>query len=145
MISCQKHKSNNLNFKYIYRISYKIAKKANPQKKICPIEKTISQQFFIDMILVFYSRNQKVGSGCDIVLWYHRKIMPRIYYIIGIYYHCVLWHLPLMQTSASPHSESSTQPLSSFVTSSSDFSTGIFASIPYLICFASLLFTLTVA
>ena len=21
-----------------------------------------------------YSRNQKVGSGCDIVLWYHRKI-----------------------------------------------------------------------
>jgi len=28
-----------LNFHYIYLIFYKIAKKANPQKKICPIEK----------------------------------------------------------------------------------------------------------
>jgi hypothetical protein len=38
-----------------------------------PYGKTISQQFFIDMMLVFNCRNQKIGPGCDIVLCYHRK------------------------------------------------------------------------
>jgi len=27
---------------------------------------------------LIHSRNQKVGSGCDIVLWYHRKIRSLI-------------------------------------------------------------------
>ena len=38
-ISCQKHKLKHLNFQYIYLISYKIAKKANPIKWICPTQK----------------------------------------------------------------------------------------------------------
>jgi len=42
-ISCQNHKFNNLIYQYRYRISYKIAKKANPAKRICPFSKTISQ------------------------------------------------------------------------------------------------------
>ncbi len=40
--------SNNLKpslVQYIYPISYKIAKKANPRKWICPIKKKSSDQF----------------------------------------------------------------------------------------------------
>jgi len=44
-ISCQNQRSKHLNFQYIYLISYKIAKKANPRKQICPFWKTISQIF----------------------------------------------------------------------------------------------------
>jgi len=39
MISCQNQRSKHLNFNYIYLISYKIAKKANLLKKICPLGK----------------------------------------------------------------------------------------------------------
>jgi len=35
-VSCQYSRFKHLNFKYIYLISYKIAKKANPRKRICP-------------------------------------------------------------------------------------------------------------
>ncbi len=38
-ISCHKHRSKHLNFHYIYPISYKIAKKANPEKGFAQIEK----------------------------------------------------------------------------------------------------------
>ena len=43
----------------ILHISYFLqnCKKGKPSKKNLPYLKTISQQFFIDMILVFYSRN----------------------------------------------------------------------------------------
>jgi len=27
---------------------------------------------------LLYSRNQKIGPGCDIVLWYHKIIKPLI-------------------------------------------------------------------
>jgi hypothetical protein len=37
-ISCQSIKLENFHLRFIYRISYKIAKKANPPKWICPIE-----------------------------------------------------------------------------------------------------------
>jgi hypothetical protein len=53
VLSCQNHRFKHLNFEYIYPICYKNAKKANPRKRICPYLKTISQQFFIDMIRVF--------------------------------------------------------------------------------------------
>ena len=36
VLSCQNHKFKHLTFQYIYLISYKIAKKANPSKWICP-------------------------------------------------------------------------------------------------------------
>ena len=36
-ISCHKHRFKHFNFHYIYLISYKNAKKANPVKWICPI------------------------------------------------------------------------------------------------------------
>jgi len=42
-IPCQNNKFRSIDSDYIYRISYKNAKKANPVKWICPIEKTISQ------------------------------------------------------------------------------------------------------
>jgi hypothetical protein len=38
-ISCQKHNLESIPTDYIYPISYKIAKKANPMKWICPIGK----------------------------------------------------------------------------------------------------------
>jgi hypothetical protein len=38
-----------------------------------PLLKNDITRFFIDVILVFYCRNQKIGPGCDIVLCYHRK------------------------------------------------------------------------
>ena len=43
VISCQNNKFRSIDSDYIYRISYKNAKKANPRKWICPILKTISQ------------------------------------------------------------------------------------------------------
>jgi len=54
VLSGHKHRFKHFNFRYIYLISYRNAKKANPVKWICPYWKTISQQFFMDMILVFY-------------------------------------------------------------------------------------------
>ena len=42
VFTCQNHRSKHLNFHYIYPISYKIAKKANPLKWICPIENDIT-------------------------------------------------------------------------------------------------------
>jgi len=39
VISCHYNKSKNGNFNYIYPISYKIAKKANPQNGSALIEK----------------------------------------------------------------------------------------------------------
>jgi len=36
VLSCHKHRFKHLNFRYIYLISYKIAKKASPVKWICP-------------------------------------------------------------------------------------------------------------
>jgi hypothetical protein len=41
-IPCQYNRFKHLNFHYIYLISYKIAKKANPRKRF-PYLKTISQ------------------------------------------------------------------------------------------------------
>ena len=35
-VSCQKHKFKHFNFHYIYPISYKIAKRETPDKRICP-------------------------------------------------------------------------------------------------------------
>ena len=43
-ISCQNHRFKHLNFSYIYPISYKNAKKANPAKWICPIQKRYHNQ-----------------------------------------------------------------------------------------------------
>ena len=43
LISGHDHKYEHLNFLYRYPISYKIAKKANPEKRICPFSKMISQ------------------------------------------------------------------------------------------------------
>ena len=37
-ISCQSSKLENFHLKFIYRISYKIAKRQAPEKRICPIE-----------------------------------------------------------------------------------------------------------
>jgi len=37
-ISCQSIKCENFHLRFIYRIPYKIAIKANPPKWICPIE-----------------------------------------------------------------------------------------------------------
>jgi hypothetical protein len=36
--SCQSSKLENFHLKFIYRISYKIAKRQAPEKRICPIE-----------------------------------------------------------------------------------------------------------
>ena len=64
VLSCHKHKFKHLNSRYIYLISYKIAKKANPWKTICPIENCryaietkmsdISQVFEVDDIFIFW-------------------------------------------------------------------------------------------
>ena len=59
--SCQNQKSKNLNFQYIYLISYKNAKKANPVKWIRPHWKTISQQFQGSDIYMFIADIQGVG------------------------------------------------------------------------------------
>jgi hypothetical protein len=37
VLSCHKHNLKPSLVQYIYRISYKIAKKSNPAKRICPI------------------------------------------------------------------------------------------------------------
>ena len=44
--SCHTSKFEHLNFLYIYPISYKIAKKANPQKRICPYKNDITTIFY---------------------------------------------------------------------------------------------------
>jgi len=60
--ACQKHRFKHFNFQYIYLISYKIAKKANPRKWNCPIENRryairakisdISQDFRVNDIFI---------------------------------------------------------------------------------------------
>ena len=52
-ISCQDLRFKHLNFLYIYPISYKIAKKANPEKRFAQIENDITR-IFIDMIRVIH-------------------------------------------------------------------------------------------
>jgi hypothetical protein len=46
-IPCHKDNQKLINSDYIYRISYRNAKKANPMKWICPIEKTISRELYM--------------------------------------------------------------------------------------------------
>ena len=46
VLSCQNNKLRSIDSDYIYLISYRNAKKANPRKMICPYWKTISQIFF---------------------------------------------------------------------------------------------------
>jgi hypothetical protein len=41
-ISCHKHRFNNLNFKYIYHISYKIAKRQTPEKEFALLKNDIT-------------------------------------------------------------------------------------------------------
>jgi hypothetical protein len=53
VLSCHKHRFKHFNFQYIYLISYKNAKKANPVKWICPFKKTISQQLQGSDIYIF--------------------------------------------------------------------------------------------
>jgi hypothetical protein len=60
-ITCHKHNLKPILTDYIYLISYKIAKKANPVKWICPYLKTISQLFDRLLGLQIYSRNRKFG------------------------------------------------------------------------------------
>jgi hypothetical protein len=48
VLSCQNHKSKHLNLNYIYLISYKIAKKANPSRRV-PLD--IQIHFFIYLLL----------------------------------------------------------------------------------------------
>ena len=57
VFSCHKHKFKNLNCQYIYPISYKIAKKANPAKRIYPYWKTISQLLKATFRFKIHSRN----------------------------------------------------------------------------------------
>ena len=45
-ISCQDLRFKHLNFLYIYPISYKIAKKANPEKRFAQIEKRYHTNFY---------------------------------------------------------------------------------------------------
>ena len=42
-ISCQNNKLRSIDSDYIYPISYKISKKANSSRRVCPYWKTISQ------------------------------------------------------------------------------------------------------
>ena len=50
VISCHKHRSKHLNFNYIYRISYKNAKKASPEKRICPYKNDITSFFWTRVV-----------------------------------------------------------------------------------------------
>ncbi len=43
-------------------------KRANPQKKICPIEKTISHDFILDMKRAIHSRYSKLDNNKDKVI-----------------------------------------------------------------------------
>jgi hypothetical protein len=64
--------------------------KGKPLKKDLPLLKNDITGSELVLKLKIYSRNQKVGSGCDIVLWYHRKIRSLI---VGSYcrYHQPYW------------------------------------------------------
>jgi hypothetical protein len=50
--SCQNHRFKHLNFDYIYRISYKNAKKANPGEMDLPLVENDITTIFIDMTLL---------------------------------------------------------------------------------------------
>jgi len=56
MISCQKRRFKHFNCHYIYLISYKNAKKANPVKWICPLKKNDITTIVRDQKPVVYSR-----------------------------------------------------------------------------------------
>jgi hypothetical protein len=43
-----------------------------------PLQKNDITTFELALKYGIHSRNQKVGSGCDIILWYHRKIRSLI-------------------------------------------------------------------
>ena len=67
-ISCQHLRFKHLNFLYIYPISYKIAKKANPQKRDLLKLKNDITRIFIDMIRVIrwrYLIILKPRKTCD--------------------------------------------------------------------------------
>ncbi len=51
----------------------KLQKKQTPENGF-PLLKNDITGYLRPQKPVVYSRNQKVGSGCDIVLWYHKKI-----------------------------------------------------------------------
>ena len=78
VISCQYNKFKHLNFQYIYPISYKIAKKANPRKWICPYWKTISQVLNPLSKWRIHSRYRQYGS---FVIWYGYHINLMSWYL----------------------------------------------------------------
>ena len=76
-ITCQKCRFKHLNQKFIYRISYKNAKKANPVKWICPFDKNdICKNLRLE-ILAIYCRNMQFNSK-NWDGWYHRFFEPLI-------------------------------------------------------------------
>ena len=68
----------------------KLQKKANPRKWICPYWKTISQQFFMDMILVFYRYMQFANRSSHNTFGYKKGPgYPRPFQIACSYEFCV--------------------------------------------------------
>ena len=57
-------------------------KKANPEKRICPIEKTISQHLKTSKTCLALQKSPQLSFG-DTVLRYHKKISPMI-----TFFHC---------------------------------------------------------
>ena len=64
-------------FTYIIKI-----KRANHEKRICPLLKNDISTILRHQKRAIYCRNQKIGPGCDIVLWYQRNIS---HLILGCY------------------------------------------------------------
>ena len=87
--------TSNTSWNQFMLIAYTIeTKRANPEKRICPYWKNDITRFFTDLKRVFYSSTHKVSSGCDIVLWYHKKIRPLIFGFYCRYHHTSKFLIP---------------------------------------------------